>query len=275
MNQSTSMPVYTALITGGSSGLGEAMAKNLAAKGHRLVLVSENSTALARVKKDCHEAGAASVDALTFDLFKPDAADQLYSTCVTKDIAVDILINCAGIFLNIEKEMRDMQCIENIINLHIVSLTKLCFLFGRGMIARRNGYIMNISSIAAGITDPASLTYGPTKRYIRSFSEAIHCDWREHNVRVTCLTPGGIKTNLFASNDVFIPPIIRRTLITADVCAAKGLSAMFRGKARVTPGLFGKLQLLFLLIISHPLTYGMIKRSYFSMKEKDRKRAVT
>jgi len=258
----------TALITGGSSGLGEACALILARSGHRLILVSENQKELARAGRVCLDAGAARADTICLDLTTRDAAERLHGECIARGLVIDVLINCAGIYPTIERELTDISCIDAVVNLHVLALTKLCLLFGRDMIARRRGYILNVSSIASGFPDPASLTYGPSKRYVRSFSEAIHCEWKEYGVKVTCMTPGGISTNFFTANNVFIPPIIRRTLISAEDCARAGLRAMFRGTRRVTPGLYGKLQSVILSIISRPLTYPLIKKSYFSMKNK-------
>jgi len=258
----------TALITGASSGLGESIAKNLAARGADLILVSENLAELERVKNDISVRYPRTVTVLKMDLFNRDSADRIHDFCDREKLAVDILVNCAGIFLNIEREMRSIGCIENVVNLHVLSLTKLCFLFGRSMIDRSLGYILNISSIAAEFPDPASLTYGPTKRYILSFSEALHCEWKQHNIKVACLTPGGIRTNFFNANNVFLPSIIRHMLLSPDACAEIGLNAMFNGKARVTPGITGKLQSLFLKMISRPSTYPIIKRTYFSMKNR-------
>lgn len=258
----------TALITGGSSGLGEAMAVALSRSGHRIILVSENQKELSRAGRACLDAGATLVHTICLDCTACDAAQRLYDECATRGLAVDVLINCAGIYTTIERELSDLSCIDAVVNLHVLTLTKLCLLFGRDMVSRRRGYILNVSSIASGFPDPASLTYGPSKRYVRSFSDAIHCEWKEYGVKVTCMTPGGINTNFFAANNVFIPPIIRRTLISAQDCAQAGLRAMFRGKRRVTPGLYGKLQSVILSVISRPITYPLIKKSYFSMKDK-------
>ena len=256
----------TALVTGASSGLGESFARKLAAGGNDLVLVSENGPELARVQRDIESVAACSVTTIVMDLFKPDGPDRIFDHCRRNGLQVDILINCAGIFVNVDREMSELAPVENIINLHVLAVTKLCFLFGRSMIPRKMGYILNISSIAADFADPASLTYGPTKRYVLSLSEALHCEWKEHNINVTCITPGGIKTNFFSANKVFIPGIIRRTLISADRCAEIGLNALFRGTFRVTPGITGKIQSILLRIFSRPLTYGLIKKIYFSMK---------
>lgn len=270
MNASKAGPVkHTALVTGASSGLGEAMAKNLARRGHDLILVSENREELDRVKRELEDSSSSAVTVIATDLFNPESADLIHEFCMSRAIGVDMLLNCAGIFVNIDREMHDIGAVENVVNLHVMSLTKLCFLFGADMVKRGSGYILNVSSIAARFPDPASLTYGPTKRYILSLSEALHCEWKPHNVKVTCLTPGGIKTNFFNANSVFIPPIIKSTLITAERCAEIGLDALFSGRGVITPGLFGKFQSLMLRIISRPRTYSMIKNQYFSMKKKN------
>lgn len=261
----------TALITGASSGLGESMAKNLARRGYDLLLISENKKELGRVKREIKSnSSSSSVTILEMDLFNPEAAERVFAFCEKKKIQVAILANCAGIMLNIDREMRDIGAIENVINLHVMSVTKLCFLFGRKMIERKVGHILTVSSIAAEFPDPASLTYGPTKRYILSLSEALHCEWKRHNIRVTCLTPGGIKTNFFNANCVYIPPIIRWTLISAEACAEIGINAMFRGRARITPGIFGKLQSFFIKRISRPSTYPFIKKVYFGLKDRSK-----
>ncbi|HOT43247.1 MAG TPA: SDR family NAD(P)-dependent oxidoreductase [Spirochaetota bacterium] len=257
-----------ALVTGASSGLGESFAHDLARRGHDLVLVSENLKELERVKADIESQHDSSVFILEADLFHPAAAERVFDFCLRKRISIDILINNAGIYLNIERELNDIKSVENVINLHVMSLAKLCFLFCKEMMERKLGYILNVSSINSEFPDPASLTYGPTKRFILAFTESLHCEMREHNVHVTCLTPGGIKTNFFTANDVFIPPVIRRTLLSSDECARKSLDALFRGRARITPGLSGKIQSFFLRLMTRPSTYHLIKKSYFSMKKK-------
>ncbi len=265
-SEKQSRPV--ALVTGASSGLGESFVHDLARRGYELVLVSENLKELKRVKTDMESRYDSTAIILEADLFDPDSADVVFEFCRKKKIPVDILINCAGIYLNIEREMTDIKSVENIINLHVLSLTKLCFFFCNKMMERRHGYILNVSSINSEFPDPASLTYGPTKRFILSFTESLHCELKEHNIHVTCLTPGGIRTNFFTANNVFIPPIIRYTLLSSDACAKKALDALFRGKARITPGITGKVQSFFLRLITRPSTYPLIKKSYFSMKMK-------
>jgi uncharacterized protein len=257
---------HTALVTGASSGLGEAFASKLATRVRHLVLVSENRGELHRVRRVIESNTDCTVTVIVLDLFIPDAADRLFGICRKKKIHVDILINCAGIFVTVDREMDGMLPIEHVINLHVLAVTKLCFLFGKAMIPRKGGYILNVSSIAAEFSDPASLTYGPSKRYVLSLSEALHCEWKQHNINVTCMTPGGIRTNFFITNNVFIPSIIQWTLISPDRCAAIGLKALFRGRVRVTPGLYGKVQSFLLRIFSRPLTYGLIKKIYFSLK---------
>ena len=257
----------TALVTGASSGLGEAMSRLLAEKGHGLVLVSENAAELNRVRLSIKQYHPVKIEIIPADLTMQDSADKVYKTCSEKNIRVDVLVNCAGIYANTEIEIKDPRRAEDLLNIHVISLTKLCFLFGRDMIVRRAGFILNVASITAFFTDPASLTYGPSKNYIYSFSRALHCDWKEHNVKVTCALPGGIATNFFQTNEVFIPGILRKILLTPERCAAICLNALFKGKRYVIPGIAGKLQALGFWIIARPIFYRFVRRIYFSLKK--------
>jgi uncharacterized protein len=258
----------TALITGASSGLGESIAMNLAGRGHDLILVSENEGELKRVRNRIKSKYQVSVKVMVADLFHTESADRIYLYCERNALKVDILANCAGIYPTIEREMSDIFIVGNAIDLHVRSLTKLCFYFGTAMVRRKFGFILNISSIAAEFPDPASMTYGPTKQYILSLSEALHCEWKPSNVRVTCATPGGLDTGFFTANQVFIPAIIRRSLLSPDICAEKSIRALYKGKVRVTPGIAGKVQSFFLKRIVRPATYPIIKRIYFYMKNR-------
>lgn len=261
-----------ALVTGASSGIGEALSRELASMDVDLVLVSENARELDRVKNEIASKHAVRVHTKVCDLFKAPSADTLFSGCQKDGLHIDILVNCAGIFLNIADETTDMQSIDNIMNLHVLNLTKLCLLFGGKMKEKRMGYILNISSIASYFVDPASLTYGPTKCYIRSFSQELHCEMREHNVVVTCLMPGATKTNFFTNNNVFVPSIMTDHLMTAEKCARIGLKALFKGKPAKVPGLLPKIQLYMLRLFVRPSTYKLAKSSYFDMKKNQAKK---
>jgi len=256
----------TALVTGASSGIGEALARELAARGHRLLLVSENEPELERVRRDIAGSDSGEPRVLAADLTRPGEAERLYRRCRELGLEVDLLVNCAGIFLNVEQELADPASAERLLALHVQTPTRLCLLFGRDMIERKRGYILNVASISALFPDPSSLTYGPSKRYLLALSDSLRLQWRGHGVRVSALVPGGVRTGFFARNGIYIPPLVADRLISPERCARVALRALFRGRRRVTPGLTARLQVvLFKLLLTSPL-YAFTRRLYARLR---------
>jgi short-subunit dehydrogenase len=234
---------------------------------------------------------------LCLDLTEPEAPRRLLDWSRQANFDVDILVNCAGIFSNVDEEMggvrpgdRDLSvddgdpCLERkdaegritglgrveaLLRLHVLSLTQLCLIFGRLMIRRGGGYILNVASISALFPDPSSLTYGPSKRYVLSFSRLLHLHWREHDVRVTCLVPGAVNTNFFSSNNIVLPTMVRSRLMSADRCAGIALRALFRGRCVVRPGIWSRLHTWLFRLLLRPTFYTPLKNIYLSMRERD------
>lgn len=256
-----------ALVTGASSGIGEALARALAARGYRLILASENGPELERVRREL--ASSTQTRALVEDLAEPGAAERLYRRCRELGWPVEVLVNCAGILVNVERELADPASAERLLALHVQVPTRLCLHFGAAMIERRRGYILNVASISALFPDPSSLTYGPSKRYLIAFSESLRLAWREHGVRVCCLVPGGIRTDFFAHNNVYVPGMVTGHLYPADKCAGKALAALFYGRGRITPGLKAHLDVLLFRFLLAPALYGIAKSLYFRLRARD------
>jgi short-subunit dehydrogenase len=258
----------TALVTGASSGIGEALAKALAARGYRLLLASENGPELERVRREIAAAFAVEVRILVEDLASPRAAERLHARCWELGWPVEVLINCAGIFLNLERELAEPASVERLLALHVQTPTRLCLRFGGQMIQRRRGFILNVASISALFPDPSSLTYGPSKRYLLALSESLRLSWWEYGVRVCCLVPGGIRTSFFAHNDIYLPGMVAEHLYPVEKCARKALRALFRGRGRVTPGLGAHLNVLLFRFLLTPAFYGWAKRLYFRLRSR-------
>jgi hypothetical protein len=257
----------TALVTGASSGIGEALAGELASRGLRLLLTSENAPELERVRAALAAACPREVRALALDLTLPDAPERLHERCRELGWPVDVLVNCAGVFLNVERELAEPSCSARLLALHVQAPTRLCLLFGRQMLERRRGYILNVASISALFPDPSSLTYGPSKRYLLAFSQALALQWREGGVRVCALVPGGTRTAFFANNRVFVPSLVAGHLASPQRVARAGIEALFRGRRRLIPGLRPRLQvLLFKILLASPL-FGYTKRLYARLRK--------
>jgi short-subunit dehydrogenase len=225
-----------ALVTGASAGLGVEFARQLSAKGHRLVLV-------ARRKKRLDELAAelGNARAVEMDLGQSGAAALLMADIARHGETVGVLVNNAGFglagrFAELEslrqREMIDLNC---------GALTELAHAVLPGMIERKAGGILNVASTAAFQPGPGMAVYFATKAFVLSFSEALHDEVKRHGVKVSCLCPGPTRTE-FRQVSGFDPkgPIGKVSADAASVVAA-GLSGLARNKAVVVPGMTNKM----------------------------------
>jgi uncharacterized protein len=230
-----------ALITGSSSGMGYEYARLLAQRGYNLVLVSNEQEKLESVRKELQEKFTINALAFYMDLSLPEAAHDLYKRCSEKGIQVDILINNAGIFFFGEVVKTDPYKASKMINLHVLTPSVLCLLFGKDMKKRRYGYILNTSTISTDMPYPGIVLYSATKQYLKSFSRALRSEMWDYNVSVTCVCPGAVATNLFDPNVIDYKKAMRYgIMMSAEKVARIALAAMFRRKAVVIPGFINK-----------------------------------
>jgi short-subunit dehydrogenase len=127
------------------------------------------------------------------------------------------------------------------INLHVLTPSLLCLLFGKEMKKRRHGYILNTATISTDMPYPGIVLYGATKHYLKHFSRALRLEMWDYNVSVTCVCPGAVATNLFDRSKIdFDKAIAWGIMMRADRVAAIALRALFRRKAVVIPGFINK-----------------------------------
>ena len=193
------------LITGASSGIGEAFARRLAAEKHNLVLVARTEKKLHELCDELMLQHNIMAHYVVLDLSEPDADRELLEETDRHGFAVDWLINNAGFgsvgdfaTLDIERELQ-------IIDLNVRSLVALTNRYLAGMRERRAGTIVNVSSTAGFQPIPFMATYAATKAFVSSFSEAIAEENRPYGIQVLALCPGSTKTNFFAASNIERP----------------------------------------------------------------------
>jgi uncharacterized protein len=236
-----------ALVTGASSGIGEAMARRLAADGVALVLTARREAALEAVAASLRTLVA--VDVVVADLGQPGAAATLWQKARAGG-AVDILINNAGFgyFRPFSAADADDARDQELLMLNVGSLVTLCKSFVQdangsgGAVADRSRHILNIASIAAYQSVPRMALYASSKAMVRNFSEALHDELRHTATRVTCVCPGGTKTAFHAAAGAGdYGKIANASMMSADAVAQTALAAMWKGKRTAIPGLVNKL----------------------------------
>lgn len=260
----TSEKKGTALITGGSSGIGYAIAHELAGRGYNLVLVSNQEEKLYEV---CEELSIQhKIKALPFyiDLAETGAAQKLYDWCRLEKIEIDVLVNNAGIFLFGEVVETNPEKAAQMLTLHCSTPALLCTLFGRDMKKRRSGHILNISSLSAFMPYPGIGFYSSTKQFLKSFSRSLRTEMIDYNVNVTCICPGAVSTQLFELSEADHKKAINLgVMMPAGKSAKKAVNAMFKRKSTLIPGFINRVFLLIVYLVPQSIILLIRRHSRF------------
>lgn len=228
-----------ALVTGASSGIGAAIARELAALGVDLVLTARRRDALDAVASTCQ---GVKVEIVTADLGKPDAARTLWQAA-TIGGPIDILINNAGFGYFRRFDEVDWARDAELVQLNMTSLVSLARSF---VDARRAStapaHMLNIASTGAYQSVPNMALYAASKAFVRNFSEALHDEHHGTPLSVTCVCPGGTATAFHAaSGGGDYSWIANASTKSPEFVAHAAILAMRRGQRTVVPGLFNKL----------------------------------
>jgi len=232
----------TALVTGASSGIGRELAKLLAGEGHDVVLVARRRDRLEELARELAARHGVSARVIAKDLEDPAAPAEIFEELETERIAVDILVNDAGLGIYGRFWETDLARQLAVIGVNLVALTNLTGLFLPGMVSRRKGKILNVSSTAAFQPGPYMAVYYATKAYVLSFSEALAEDLAGTGVTVTALCPGPVLTEFQSAAGIEDTWLFRGPLVMDPRRIARaGWAGAKRGKRVVIPGLGNKL----------------------------------
>ena len=227
-----------ALITGGSSGMGLEFARQLAARGYDLILVSNREEELAAAVRELGGAYPVKITTHFQDLARPDAADSLFAWCGEQEILPDIVINNAGMFFFKELETADLDRVQGMLNLHVTTVTRICLLFGGAMKERGSGYLLNMSSMAARLPVPGITVYAATKAYLKSFGRSFSYELKPYGVGMTTVCPAAIATPLYRLDEKKMRLGVRLGVIrTPRWLVSRALRALFRGRRVISPAL--------------------------------------
>lgn len=233
-----------ALITGATSGIGFELAKLFAADQYNLVIVARNEQELDSKATELRQQGI-EVVTIAKDLFDRQAAFDLYDEVKAKGLQIDVLVNDAGQGLYGEFKDTDIDRELKIIDLNIASLVILTKQFLKDMVARNEGKILNLASIASKVPGPWQSVYHGTKAFVLSFTEAIREELKETNITVTALLPGATDTDFFNKAGMQESKIVqdKSSLSNAADVAQDGYDALQDDKDKVISGFKNKLQI--------------------------------
>ena len=243
------MVEFWALVTGASGGLGEAIARQLGARGMNLVLTARSVERLEAIAASVQADSGVEVRFHPADLSQPGAVDALDEWLVENGIELDVLVNNAGFGMHGAFVEQDLDRLRAMIQLDVMALTELTHLHARRMLARGGGRILLVGSMAA--YQPVALlsAYAAAKAYVLAFGEALHVELAP-TVTVTVLSPGLMDTGFNAASGYSTPNSLKRMeMLPADV-ARIGLDALFAGKSGVIAGRLNKVMALASRVVS-------------------------
>ena len=185
----------TILITGATSGIGEACARKFAENGDRLILTGRNEQRLADIKKELTEKGT-EVLTLAFDVRDREKAKKYIAELPAEWQTIDVLVNNAGLALGLEPEYEgNIDDWKTMIDTNILGLLTMTRLIVPGMVERNSGHIINVGSVAGDAAYAGGNVYCATKAAVKALSDGLRIDVANTAVRVTNLKPGLVETN--------------------------------------------------------------------------------
>lgn len=247
MTQTQPRPRPTALVTGASGGIGEALARQLAARGSDVILVARTQSKLDILAHELRERYGVRAEVVALDLTRPEAPQLLEDEVAARGLTVDFLVNNAGFASYGEFHRSNRRQELDMVGLNVTTLTDLTHRFLPGMVSRGRGRVMNVASTAAFMPGPLMAVYYATKAYVLSLSEALNEELRGTGVSVTALCPGPVETGFQARAGMEESKLVggnRSAVVDAETVAREGVDAMLRGQAVRVVGRVNQMQAL-------------------------------
>ena len=225
-----------ALVTGASSGIGDAIARRLAADGSDLVVVARDEPRLRLLAADLDDGGDRGIEILVADLGDWDQLAAVEARLVDDEHPIDLLVNNAGFGHQGNFVELDLENEVSMIDVNVTALVRLSHAAGSAMAARGAGGILNVASIAAFAPSPGSAIYCASKAFVVSFGEALHQELADQGVSVSTICPGFTRTEFQERAEYDASKIPGFLWQSADTVAELALAGVARGTTRVVPG---------------------------------------
>lgn len=243
------------VITGGSDGIGRALAATIPTPAHTAVLVARTEAKLDQARSELTATGQDNVLVLAQDITDPAAPDSIRAFLAEHDLYADILVNSAGIATTGDFVDEAADKLATLTDLNVTALTRLCRTFLPDMLVRGRGGIINVASLGGFAPGPYQAAYYASKAYVISLSRALRHETRGLGVRIVCLAPGPVNTDFHARahGESALYRMILPAL-SADQVARSTRRGYAIGHGIIVPGLFGNLTALAVRVLPGILT---------------------
>ncbi len=251
----------TSLVTGASSGIGKAIAADLAGRGSNLILVARSVDRLEEIAAQLRSAHGVKVEVVALDLAHEGAAQRLSQDVARRGLDVDLLVNNAGFgkwghFLD-----DDLATYAEMLALNTRAVVELCHVFLPSMARRGDCGVMNIGSTGSFVPIPWSAVYGATKAFVLSLSEALYYEYKDRGVQITVLCPGNTQSNFArVANAGAVKGDDQSD--SPEWVAKIGLDALLAGKCTVIPGLANQQVAILPRLLSRQRAVGIVGETW-------------
>lgn len=226
----------TALITGASSGIGVALAQELAGRGHSLILVARRGDRLRDMAAELGGKHGVRVEWIAADLTDAAERDRVPAEVAERGLVVDVLVNDAGMGTSgLFHELPIAREIQ-MIRLNVEAMVALCGAFVPGMVERGSGGVLNVASVSGFMPVPHQATYSASKAFVLTFTEALTIDLHGTGVKATALCPGPVKTEF----EGIIDGLPSALFIEPERVAREAIDGLENGRRSVVPGAMNK-----------------------------------
>jgi len=226
----------TALITGASSGIGVALAGELARRGHALTLVARRADRLRDMAARLGGEHGVRVEWIAADLTDEAERDRIPAEVSERGLVVDLLINDAG--MGTSGRFHEIPVAKEIqmIRLNVEAMVALCGAFVPGMVERGRGGVLNVASVSGFMPVPQQATYSASKAFVLTFTEALTIDLHGTGVAATALCPGPVKTEF----EGIIDGLPAALYVDPERVAREAIDGLEHGRRSVVPGALNK-----------------------------------
>jgi len=231
---------HRALVTGASSGIGRAIACQLADEGVNLVLTARDGERLDDLARQLRSE-LVEVECLPADLSIRDDVDMLCDRIQSPDDRIDLLVNNAGLGFTGPVSELDLDDQRQVIDVNVTAMHDLCLVAAQTFGANTAGGILNVSSMAGWMPGPRGATYGATKAFVTALSRSLHTELEPKGVAVTALCPGFTRTEFQDRAGYDASEIPSPLWQSAEAVAAVGLAAVREGHEIAVPGIHNKM----------------------------------
>lgn len=243
------------LITGGSSGIGQELAKRFAADGYGIVLAASNEERLSLAKRSLERDYQVPVSVYAMNLAETGIAESLYEKVKADGHVIEVLVNNAGIGTIGATEQISVEQDQRLMVLNMITPVVLTKLFIKDMYERKSGRILNVCSTGAYQPGPYTAAYYASKSFLLSYTKAVRFEAGQYGVSVCALCPGTTATNFFARADSQMP----KGAMSAEKVAVYAYRQFMRGRAEIIPGLAFRLMKLCPVSVKTAIV-AMVKR---------------